>query len=127
MIIGRDLLSTLGIIIDFDNQMIEWQGTRIPMRDVDEDPKDHVYVTDSPHVESATERIKQILDAKYEPANIEVELQRCTHLSDEEKQMLRRILNKHYRIFDGSLGKCCLLYTSPSPRDGATSRMPSSA
>ena len=22
---------------------------------------------------------------------------------------------------------CCLLYTSPSPRDGATSRMPSSA
>ena len=66
MIIGRDLLSTLGIIIDFDNQMIEWQGPRIPMRDVDEDPKDHVYVT-------------------------------------------------------------CLLYTSPSPRDGATSRMPSSA
>ena len=50
--------------------MIEWQSTRIPMRDVDEDPKDHVYVTDSPHVESATERIKKILDAKYEPARI---------------------------------------------------------
>ena len=28
---------------------------------------------------------------------------------------------KHYYY------KCCLLYTSPSPRDGATSRMPSSA
>ena len=27
----------------------------------------------------------------------------------------------------GSLVKNCLLYTSPSPRDGATSRMPSSA
>ena len=25
------------------------------------------------------------------------------------------------------LSYCCLLYTSPSPRDGATSRMPSSA
>ena len=25
------------------------------------------------------------------------------------------------------MGKLCLLYTSPSPRDGATSRMPSSA
>ena len=48
--------------------MIEWQRTRIPMRDVDEDPNDHIYVTDSPHIESATERIKQILDAKYEPA-----------------------------------------------------------
>ena len=85
--------------------MIEWQDNHIPMRDVDEDPKDHVYVADSPHIESATDRIKKILDAKYEPANIEVELQRCTHLSDEEKQMLRRLLNRHYRIFDGSLGK----------------------
>ena len=26
-----------------------------------------------------------------------------------------------------SCRNCCLLYTSPSPRDGATSRMPSSA
>ena len=26
-----------------------------------------------------------------------------------------------------ALSKICLLYTSPSPRDGATSRMPSSA
>ena len=25
------------------------------------------------------------------------------------------------------IGRSCLLYTSPSPRDGATSRMPSSA
>ena len=32
------------------------------------------------------------------------------------------------RTFDMTLqGSYCLLYTSPSPRDGATSRMPSSA
>ena len=28
---------------------------------------------------------------------------------------------------DVEMGKCCLLYTSPSPRDLSTSRMPSSA
>ena len=28
---------------------------------------------------------------------------------------------------DGKLSKACLLYTSPSPRDGLLSRMPSSA
>ena len=28
---------------------------------------------------------------------------------------------------DGIRDKCCLLYTSPSPRDGLLSRMPSSA
>ena len=31
-------------------------------------------------------------------------------------------------LFDGTdLSKCCLLYTSPSPRDATLSRMPSSA
>ena len=30
-------------------------------------------------------------------------------------------------VFLGLSGLACLLYTSPSPRDGATSRMPSSA
>ena len=36
-------------------------------------------------------------------------------------------IKKLFQEFD--LGECtdCLLYTSPSPRDGATSRMPSSA
>ena len=30
-------------------------------------------------------------------------------------------------VYDTGLGKTCLLYTSPSPRDGLLSRMPSSA
>ena len=30
-------------------------------------------------------------------------------------------------MFVDDLGYCCLLYTSPSPRDGLLSRMPSSA
>lgn len=32
-----------------------------------------------------------------------------------------------YTILLFDIKYCCLLYTSPSPRDGATSRMPSSA
>src|SRR5665647_570302 len=31
----------------------------------------------------------------------------------------------HYQVLAGKIG-CCLLYTSPSPRDGLLSRMPSS-
>ena len=31
------------------------------------------------------------------------------------------------KTFIAATGKCCLLYTSPSPRDGLLSRMPSSA
>ena len=32
-----------------------------------------------------------------------------------------------YQQLFGGMAKCCLLYTSPSPRDGLLSRMPSSA
>ena len=38
-------------------------------------------------------------------------------------ELARFVSDRHFAI--GSDG--CLLYTSPSPRDGATSRMPSSA
>ena len=38
-----------------------------------------------------------------------------------------RIINRHISIALATQDIDCLLYTSPSPRDGATSRMPSSA
>ena len=43
-------------------------------------------------------------------------------------EYLVRLLNKHgYHILRNNKNKYCLLYTSPSPRDGLLSRMPSSA
>ena len=35
--------------------------------------------------------------------------------------------NGAYKVTEGLWNKCCLLYTSPSPRDATLSRMPSSA
>ena len=36
-------------------------------------------------------------------------------------------ISKQIRLLEDELGVDCLLYTSPSPRDGLLSRMPSSA
>jgi len=33
MVIGRDLMTSLGIDISFDKKKIIWEGTEIPMRD----------------------------------------------------------------------------------------------
>ena len=42
--------------------------------------------------------------------------------------LMKKIDITHLNIKEGRLGtKTCLLYTSPSPRDGLLSRMPSSA
>ena len=51
-------------------------------------------------------------------------------LSDEEKQKAANLLvNKWKHLTNSFMGMvdACLLYTSPSPRDLSTSRMPSSA
>ena len=45
-------------------------------------------------------------------------------LDDIAKQLKAKIT---YSTYGNSMGKTCLLYTSPSPRDLSTSRMPSSA
>ena len=42
-------------------------------------------------------------------------------------KMILNILNTDEGLVKGNANKICLLYTSPSPRDLSTSRMPSSA
>ena len=105
MILGRDLLFELGIQLDFDQQVIRWHSAEIPMRSVDEDPKKSYFVKDSEHIVDATERIKKILEAKYEPANIDVEVDKCTHLDERQRNDLKELLRKHSKLFDGSLGQ----------------------
>ena len=47
---------------------------------------------------------------------------------DSMRNELNKIdMNGEIVIGEGELDKACLLYTSPSPRDGSISRMPSSA
>ena len=49
--------------------------------------------------------------------------QSCYRYEGVDKQAINRLLKDR----DEPLSDCCLLYTSPSPRDGLLSRMPSSA
>ena len=48
-------------------------------------------------------------------------IQTCPSLQDTAREVAGDLLKKH------GLTNLCLLYTSPSPRDGLLSRMPSSA
>ena len=40
---------------------------------------------------------------------------------------IRKVLDQYYKVLNKTDPNICLLYTSPSPRDGLLSRMPSSA
>ena len=104
MIIGRDVMSALGIKIDFENHLVWWKEAHLPMRDTKTTSKDF-FVQDTEIVEDAMTRVKQILEAKYEPADLEEIVAECTHLTKEQQEKLLKVLIKHKSLFDGSLGE----------------------
>ena len=71
MIIGRDLLSDLSIDLRFSDQTIVWDGHDIPFKESDATPETSFHIRESMAVDDATKRVKEILDAKYLPANLE--------------------------------------------------------
>ena len=104
MIVGRDLLEPLGIDIKYSSKAIEWDGISIPMKGQEASRKDSNHVEDSEKVIQSTERIKKILDAKYEPADLDKVVESHTHLTEEEQKPLRALLEKYKTLFDGTLG-----------------------
>ena len=105
MIIGRDILSAAEIDIKFSDHTICWEDGIIPMKNPDCTPSDSFYIQDSLATEMSMDRIKRILDAKYEKADLTEIVTACTHLNTSEQQALLQLLCKYEDLFDGMLGK----------------------
>jgi hypothetical protein len=106
MIIGRDILQGLGINFNFQDLTIEWDGVSIPMRDTaNMSSSDLFYIHEPDAVAEATERVKNILDAKYEKADLQEIASNAKDLSESEQQEFLRFLRTYEDLFDGSLGK----------------------
>ena len=46
----------------------------------------------------------EILDAKYEKVLVDDVIDQLTHLNAQQKSDIRQVLNKHTKLFDGTLG-----------------------
>jgi hypothetical protein len=104
MILGRDVMSDLGIDLRFSSMTIEWDGSEIPMKDRDAKEAESFFVADPASINDAAERVKAILDAKYEAANLREVCDNSDHLEPEERDLLFQLLSKYEDLFDGSLG-----------------------
>ena len=104
MIIGRDILTDLGIDIRFSNNTVEWDDSEIPMKDADLDEQESYHVGDGDIADDAIERIKKILDAKYEPADLRAVSKEAVHLEEEQQEKLHDLLKRYETLFDGTLG-----------------------
>lgn len=105
IIVGRDMLAELGIDLLFSSRSVVWDDVSIPFKPRDATMDTDYYVADSSSAAEATERIKQILDAKYVPANLDDVIDSCDHLNDRQKRQLMDVLASHKSLFDGTLGR----------------------
>jgi len=83
MIIGRDILKFLKIDLRFSDEIIEWDGAEMPFKDGDASAKEAYYVADIDPVEDVVHRVKRILDAKHDKADIE---KICEEQAELDKQ-----------------------------------------
>ena len=80
MIIGRDLIRSLGIDIHGVDMTIHWDDATIPWRDIDSTAKDVFALSQhNAPFNAETKRMKRILNAKYSKANIKSIAESSTH------------------------------------------------
>lgn len=130
IIIGRDLLSKIGMNLNFAKMELTWDEATLPMRHYPEpqrrhspsfiaeqmlldhieelllhDYNDEVFATsDNYHDGDLGYKSKTIKDAQYEKANIKDVVDNCTHLNDHQRSKLYDVLRKFEKLFDGTLG-----------------------
>ena len=66
--------------------------------------KSHFAIAESNSVKEATGRIKRILDAKYEKANLKQVIKKLNYLTKVEQKGLLNLLQKYETMFNGTLG-----------------------
>ena len=69
VIFGQDLLRELERDLDFQNNFVGWKEIKIHMKSMNCKMRSNFTIQEIKNMKSAANRIKKILDAKYEKAN----------------------------------------------------------
>ena len=104
MIIGRDILQFLKIDLRFSDNVVKWDNAEMPFKDGDVTPREAYHIADPVSMEDSVERIKRILDAKHEKANLSKICHKQSELDEAQKKQLEALLFKDKALFDGQLG-----------------------
>ena len=107
IIIGRDLLSNLGIDLLFSSSEIHWENASALMRDPETlDDSTMTKVENEVFGIDPTEEdiIQRMTEEKYSPADLTEEVSKCENLNSQQRTQLLQLLQKYESLFDGSLG-----------------------
>ena len=88
--------------------MLVWDGVRIPMHKIQNGKGKNLNLMDQEDPEAVKEqsiRIGIILDANYEKANFEQEVNKLIHLTKFQRVILLSCLTRYEYLFNGNLGE----------------------
>jgi len=105
VIISRDILKFLKIDLRFSDEIMEWDGAEMPFEDGDASANEVCCAADSDPVEDAAHRVKRILDAKCDKADVEKICEEQAEPDKQQCEQLAALLRKHEALFDGQLGR----------------------
>ena len=111
VIIGRDLLYKMGAKFDTTEGTMTVFDKELPMRNRSELTNRNQFFyecfqdPEASFFQPCCYSQQQIKESKYEKVNIEDVLSDQEHLNDSDKQSLRRVLERHTKLFDGNLGR----------------------
>ena len=102
MIIGCDLLTEPGIDFSFKNQILTWDTAEIPMKPRDCTPETAFHIkysfAYSFAMDEASDRIKQIIDAKYDQPVL-TQLCKNTNISLKKSKPLYIVYSPTMRVY----------------------------
>ncbi len=114
LILGVKTMKKYGIILDFKDKMITIDEVKLPMQNINYPQGsstlralrlNHSLVMEPQSTQDATKRVTQILDAKYQKADLQsIVRDNFKHLSADQHKKLLQLLKKYESLFDGTLG-----------------------
>jgi hypothetical protein len=115
LIIGKQTLHDIDTVLDFKEKTITIDNILLPMRNIVNLQLKHSVTRALRHntsqaqepisTRNATKRAIEILDAKYDKANLPAIVKdNCSHLTPSQREKLLSLLFKVEELFDGTLG-----------------------
>jgi hypothetical protein len=110
MIMGMDLMTSIGITVYCEQKCIRWGGTEIPLKTRNTLNNDDIlhmlyHAANEPDIlQEAEKRQHRILDADYRKVEVDPFVEELNHLLMDEKQILGNTLKKFPTLFVGGLG-----------------------
>jgi hypothetical protein len=114
MIMGMDLMTSIGITVDCEERCIRLGGTEIPLKTRNTLNNDEIlhmlyHAANEPNIlQEAEKRQNRIVDADYRKVEVDPFVEELKHLTMNEKQILGQTLKKipklrssqHYLVMD---------------------------